>query len=516
MSRRQLVWVAAAFVVTRLAVLALFDPEIHRGDQAQYLRVAGSLSDWGVAGYLNPDYQVVRGDYYPYFRGDASEPDGSYNPLFWDPLYPLFVAVVLAIAGPSTLAIHWTQILLSFATLCIGMSALRRMFPDHDRVPIAFGWLFVAYLPLAGFTTKIMAETLDAFLLTSLVWAATRLPGGALRAGLIFGLILGTYASIKSYFFQMMPLVVGLIGLAYWQERTGEAFAARSKYVAPRLILIVLATLTVLAPTWIRTSNLTGGVALISTKGPWNFWKDNNNFQLVQHDWREPNVKVHNWLEQYYVSGSEALVSPYLKRVYADETNPIARPPCTVPLAELAACERNRAIVWALEDPLRFASRAIRKVANLWSPNNYIFNRAPRGNLAWHQNYRIELPDTLRWLLQFWVIGTYIFCGVAFFAALALPVQSSADRYARGLAVLCLTFLTLVVVPVGHGVSRFRLPFMLPVLMYAALAVVRRAELGGAISALRTSASPWRLVLGASFGFWAALVLSKLPLLLRP
>lgn len=516
MSRSQLVWVVAALLVTRLALLALFDPEIHRGDQAQYLRVAQSLSDWGVAGYLDPGYHVVRGDYYPYFRGDASDPDGPYNPIFWDPLYPVFVAGVLALAGPSPDAVRWAQFLLSLATLGIGISALRRMFPSAPRVPLVFGWLFVAYLPFAGFVTKIMAETLDAFLIASLIWAVTRLPKGAWKAVLTFGLLLGVYTSIKSYFFQMMPLVVGLAGWWYWRESSGEVLAVRARYVAPRLALIVLAVVAVLAPTWERTSNLTGGVAMISTKGPWNFWKDNNNLQIVRHDWREPNVKVHVWLDEYFKRGSAEAVSPELKRVYADPTHPLVRPPCVAPLAELSSCERNRAVAWALEDPLRFVGRALVKVSNLWSPNNYIFNRGPSGKLAWHQNYRFQLPDTLRWLLQFWVVGLYIAVGLGFFAALTVPPQSRADRYARGFALLCLVFLTFVVVPVGHGVSRFRLPFMLPVLMYAAFAYERRAALSQDVRGWLRGTSRLRWLWTAGFAFWALLVASKLPLLLKP
>ena len=519
---RSRVALAVAFLVTRLLILALFDPTVHEGDQRHYLRVAQSIFDHGVGGYFDPGFVVERGDYYPYFRGDVEDPDGKYNPIFWDPLYPLFVSGVFAVLGDSPDRVRWAQILISFLTMWVGMDAVRRMFPGQTNAPFVFAWLFVAYLPLAGYTTKIMSETLDTFLLVSLVWVVTGLKRGSLARFVGFGLLLGLYTQIKSYFLWFVPLVVLFVGLLNWWRGHAEpgndavAETASLRFLAPRLALIAAATFLALWPTYVRTANLTQGAAVISTKAPWNFWKDNNNFQLVAHDWRQPDVRVHRWLRTYYRTGATALVSPRMYRVYADPNDPNVRPPCDAPLSEMAACERNAAIAWALEDPIRFIRRALAKTANLWSPNNYIFNRAPPGKLAWHQNFRYPLPTWLRWVLQVLVIGLYIAVGVGFFAAIAGPVRSDADRFGRAFVLLGVVFLTFVVVPAGHGVSRFRLPLMVPILMFAALAFARRSALRSEIVAA-CGAQPLRTAcVGLGFLFWAGIVAVKLPLLLTP
>ena len=72
------------------------------------------------------------------------------------------------------------QLLLSLFTLLLGMDVVRRMFPDLPRAREWFGWFFVAYLPFAGFVTKLFAETLDAFLLTCTLWMIVRLQRSAL------------------------------------------------------------------------------------------------------------------------------------------------------------------------------------------------------------------------------------------------------------------------------------------------------------------------------------------------
>jgi len=519
---RSRVALVVAFLVTRLLILALFDPTIHKGDQQHYLRVAQSIFDHGASGYFDPGFVVERGDYYPFFRGDSEDPDGKYNPIFWDPLYPLFVSGVFATLGESPDQVRWAQILISFLTMWIGMGAVRRMFPAQTNAPFIFAWLFVAYLPLAGFTTKILSETLDAFLLVSLVWVATGLMGGSLARFVGFGLLLGLYTQVKSYFLHFIPLIVLLVGLLHWWRARTEpgndaaAETASLGFLAPRLALIAAATFLALWPTYIRTANLTQGTAAISTKGPWNFWKDNNNFRLVAHDWRQRNLKVHHWLEEYYETGSAALVSPQLYGVYPDPKHPSVRPPCDAPLSEMAACERSAAIAWVLEDPLRLIRRALAKTANLWSPNNAIFNRSRPGPLTWQQNYRYPLPPWLRWVLQLFVIGLYIAVGVGFFAAIAGPVRSTADRFGRVFTLSSVAFLTFVVVPLGHGVSRFRLPFMVLILMFAALAFARRSALHAEIVAACATRPLRTACVGLCFLFWAGIVAVKLPLLLAP
>lgn len=508
--RSRTLLIVAVFLATRLAVLALYAPELEAGDQTHYVRAARSILDHGFASYLDPGFTVQKGSSYPYFRSHPSLPDGPYNPIFWDPLYPLFLSLVFRVAGESLAAVRGVQLGLSLLGLLLGMQVVRRMFPENGRAAECFGWLTVAYLPFAGFVGKLFAETLDAFLLTVLLWMTSWLVASRPRAFLAFGALLGLYISIKSYWLQLLPFLGVLFGwLLLRSPRRPDA-----RGLAARLLLLLAGVGLVLAPTFVRNHNIGGGAWLLSTKGSWNFWKDNNHFKIVNHAWREEGLMVHTWLDAYYRVGDAGLVPTDLEGVYEDASTTRVRPPCDTNLAGLLACERRNAIGFFLEDPLRFARRALEKNANLWSPNSYIFNRAPPGSFAWNQNYRIELPPPVRYLLQLWVIGVYLLGMLAFFVGVALPAGSEAHRSVRAFTLLSLVFMTLVVVPWGHGVTRFRLPYMVPILMFASLGLLRaRWELPRLLRFEHPARSG---AVGLLVGALAAICAARLPLLLAP
>jgi len=461
--------IVVVFVLSRLLVLALYAPVLEAGDQSQYVRVAQSIVDHGFGSYLDPGFVVEKGPQYPYFHGHKSLPDGSYNPIFWDPLYPFFLAVVLDASGGKLGAVRAVQLLLSLLTLLIGMDTVRRMFPAEPAAPRVFGWLLVATLPFAGFVTKILGETLDAFLLTCLLWMVSRLAGQRALACLGFGLLLGLYVSIKSYWLQLLPLV--LLFVWWLVARCSEKPVPLGGRVG-RLALVLAGVIVVLLPTGLRNDRIGAGALLISTKGSWNLWKDNNHFRIENHGWRVEGLAIRSWLDAYYPERNLGAVPASLEGVYDDPAHTTVRPPCDTELAGLAACERGRALGFFFEDPLRFARRALEKNANLWSPNSYVFNRAPPGRWAWNQNFRVELPGPVRYGLQLWVALLYLLSMLAFFVGVGLPARSSAHRGVRAFTILSLLCLVLVVVPWGHGVTRFRLPFMVPILMFASVGLL--------------------------------------------
>lgn len=480
MTRGRLAAIVLAFLVTRLVVTAVHDPEIHTGDQFEYVRVAQSIVAHGATGYFAPGFVIEKGRYYPWYRGMARWPDGRYNPIFWDPLYPLFVASVFAVAGESLDAVRYVQIAVSLATLLLGMAVVRRLLPEQPRAPEFFGWLAVAYLPFAGYTTKIMPETLDGLLLVGLVWLITRLPGQRLLDHLLFGLAFGVYVQIRSYFMEFLPIVMLLLAWLWWGElrRAGQSLdrgLLSRQFLA--LALVVVGFVAALAPTYVRNHHISGGHLVLSTKGNWNVWMDNNGFQLRGHDWRQSNGHVHKWTKAYYRRGDVDRVSKKLKHVYWDESNPAVRPPCDVAFEAMSGCERRNAIAWALEDLPRWVWRAALKNAATWSPNNYIFNRGPPGDFAWHQNYRVELSTFVRYVLQIYVMGLYVLVMVAGLWGLTAHASNEAQRYAAPFVLASILFLVFIVMPMGHGVSRFRLPFMWPISMFAVLGLMNRSEL---------------------------------------
>lgn len=473
---RKVVAILAVFAITRLVVWWLYDPGVGRGDETQYLRIAESIATHGASGYLDPGYRLERvPGFYPYFHGHKSLPDGQFNPIFWDPLYPLFLAISSFVFGPSPAAVRALQLLISAATLLLGISIVRELFPRNPQASKTFGWLFVAFLPFAGYVTKLLGETLDAFFLTLMIWLMIRLGADRLRHSFSLGLLLGCYVSLKSYWFQLLPL---LMAFAWWaRARTAPAPVTTTRQLL-HAVLVVSGCALLLTPTFVRNHNIGDVSFTVSTKSSWNFWKDNNNFLVENHNWRAPGLKIRSWLKPYYESGNVDQVSRLLEGVYYDPSQPV-RPPCDVPLPELTACERDRAVAFFIEDPLRFIRRALEKNLNLWSPNSYVFNRAPPGNWAWNQNLRIELPTVVRYALQIWGIAAYLLVMFASFIGFASQAQSPRDQVTRALVALCIGCLIFIVVAVGHGLTRFRLPYMVPLAMYAALglSVARRTFL---------------------------------------
>jgi hypothetical protein len=508
-----LLLIVVAFLITRLSVIALYAPELRAGDETQYVRVAESIIDHGISRYLNPGFVVQKGPYYPYFHNHKSLPDGHYNPIFWDPLYPLFLSAIYKVAGPSHGAVRLVQLFLSLLTLLIGMDVVRRMFPRCTRGAEWFGWMTVAYLPFAGFVTKLLAETLDAFLLTCILWMITRLPRNLPRAFFAFGLLLGLYVSIKSYW---LPLLPAILALSWWllSRSNGEQIAWRGQ--AARMLLVLAGIVVMLTPTYVRNYNIGGAALLISTKGSWNLWKDNNHFKIENHGWREEGVKVHTWLRTYYGRGTADRGPSSLEGVYYDDAATSIRPPCDANLDKLLSCERKNAMSFFIEDPLRFTRRALEKNANLWSPNSYIFNRAPPGKWAWHQNFRIELPTFSRYLLQIWVILCYLLVMLLFFVGITVPLESVAHRFVRAFVVLFLLYLTLVVVPWGHGVTRFRLAYTYPILMLSVLGLVRARSVFSQLSGFDRGTMGRIAVLFTLVGLFVALNVARLPILLAP
>jgi hypothetical protein len=510
---RRVLPIVAAFLITRLLVLALYAPEIVWGDQLQYIRVAASNLDHGWLNYLDPGFVLEAGSYYPYYKSSPSLPDGQFNPIFWDPLYPLFLSAVYELAGPSNGAVRVVQLLLSLFTLLLGMDVVRRMFPGSPRAPEWFGWFFVAYLPLAGFVTKLFTETLDAFLLTCILWMIVRLQRSGLLGFLALGALLGLYVSIKSYFLLLLPAI---LALAWWMLWRAEGERTAPRHQTAGLFMVLVGIVVVLAPTYVRNYNVTGGTTLLSTKGSWNLWKDNNRFRIENHAWREQGVDVRKWLLAYYRLGSVDLVPTSLEGVYYDPAETNVRPPCDTSLDELTACERKNAIAFMLEDPLRFAKRALEKNANLWSPNNFIFNRAPPGKWGWMQNYRIELPTPVRYVLQIWVILCYGAAMLLFFVGITVPGESGAHRIVRAFVVLVLLYLTFIVVAWGHGENRYRLPYMVPILMFSVLGVLRGRGVLAQLACPTARSAGRAAVLVILVALFAALNLSRLPVLLAP
>lgn len=160
--RTELLIAGVAFAL-RLAYV-LFAPQIPLagGDGVLYLRIADAL------------------------RG-ALPPDAA--PTFYQPLYPMFLALVRSVFGDGLVAIRVLQAALSAATVFVTAAAARRHV--SPRAGVLAGWIGALWVPAIFESGVVYTETLYAFLLTCALALTLRhlaVPSvrAALQAGLLF------------------------------------------------------------------------------------------------------------------------------------------------------------------------------------------------------------------------------------------------------------------------------------------------------------------------------------------
>jgi hypothetical protein len=132
------------------------------------------------------------------------------------------------------------------------------------------------------------------------------------------------------------------------------------------------------------------------------------------------------------------------------------------------------------------------------------------------QNYRIELPTPVRYLLQIWVILCYGASMLLFFVGITVPGVSGAHRIVRAFVALVLLYVTFVVVPWGHGENRYRLPYMVPILMFSVLGALRGRAVLAQLARPTARSAGRAAVLVTLVVLFAVLNFSRLPALLAP
>jgi tetratricopeptide (TPR) repeat protein len=209
------------------------------------------------------------------------------------PLYPYFLAIVYAVAGPSALAVRVIQAALGGASCVLLAAAGRRFF--SRGVGLGAGLVLALYGPAIFYTGLVHKMALDLFFTTFMLYALARAeapdqPDGARRQGprwlLLTGLGLGCLALTRENALAWLPVLLVAVALRRRRgeaagpggggrgpERRGQAAAAEGVRAAAWLLV---GALFVLAPVAARNAAL-GGVPLVTTsQAGVNFYLGNN------------------------------------------------------------------------------------------------------------------------------------------------------------------------------------------------------------------------------------------------
>jgi tetratricopeptide (TPR) repeat protein len=253
------------------------------------------------------------------------------------PLYPYFLAVVLALGGSAEWGVRLVQVALgSLACVFLGRAAARSFGP---AVGLIAGCGLALYAPAVYFDGLWQKPVLDGFLLSALLWLLAATPIGVGRA-IGAGALLGALALSRENALALTP-VVGL----WLALLPGESRARRVRTVAGFALGLAL----VLAPVGARNLWL-GGRFLVTTSqlGP-NLWIGNHPNATGRY---EPLVPAH---------GSA--------RFERDDARKLAEAAAGRSLSpgEVSDYWRDRALAFARDEPLAWAKLQLRKVALVFS-----------------------------------------------------------------------------------------------------------------------------------------------------
>jgi 4-amino-4-deoxy-L-arabinose transferase-like glycosyltransferase len=281
-----LILVALAFVV-RLAFVLSLEDRTYWHDAREYHALATGLVE----------------------TGHYSKPDGSPT-AFWPPGYPLFLALVYMILGPSVMAARVIQALIGAATCpLIYLVGVRLV----GRKPAMLAAIIAAGYPLFVYTSgTLYPVTLLTFLWSAILYlcfravegsasgfgatARTHSAGGrkcAAAAGLLAGyLALVTPSALPALLLAALWLIwAGSRGpepigdareeriIRETARQTGSASGrtTRSAWRGAQLALLFLLPLGVIVGAWaVRNSQALGSPVLGSTNGGYNFWLGNH------------------------------------------------------------------------------------------------------------------------------------------------------------------------------------------------------------------------------------------------
>jgi len=220
--------------------------------------------------YYRPAVKELWGDESRYLESAtrllAGDP-GWHPGLLWPPLYPRFVAGILAV-GQTLVAVQAVQTLLLVVAAAVLWDLCRRL-TGSAVAAAAAAFLTVAFPPLAAFAHYLWPEVVHLLLFLVVLWVVVTRPRSWWWAAL-GGVALGLALLAKNL---LLPFVPVLVVAAAWPARgAGGARRVREAVggVGPILLLVGVAGVTV-APT-VVTNYRSSGVAAIADSSAFNLW----------------------------------------------------------------------------------------------------------------------------------------------------------------------------------------------------------------------------------------------------
>ncbi len=422
-----------ALLIRALALWAAWDAQLVLDEQLYLIRAEALLRGEGFVGSFqswvrHPDTTMMAG--LPQYAG-------SYQP----PLYTMFVASILALPGLGVGAVKIVQLLLSVLTVFVVYRIGRRWF--DERCALAAAALCALYPNFIAFTHYLWSETLFVFLVTLAIAYVTRGKDASRRELLVAGLLFGLAALTRSAILYFLP-VVGL-----WLVWVHRAQGPRA-LLRPALLLAVLVPI---APWTVRSCLLHEGFVLIDTNGPFNLWRGNTptTFASRANPPGGTYAAPFDGLPLMPVASQNPRLLVELVKRDLHEPQP----------TDLEIARHARRLAWnhIREDPTAFLRRGWIKIVDMWNPTSFLLRQFRVGAYG-ATNATAEA--LLGWSA---VLGFLVTMG----AGLVGLFASRRDPHAW-LVIALLLFFT-AIHAVTFGLTRFRLPLMPFVILFAGQAM---------------------------------------------
>lgn len=252
--------------------------------------VHGTL--WWI--YYRPVPKVLWGDEATYWQSATALLSGDQGwrpePL-WPPLYPQFLAGIMAVGGPSAMCIQAVQTGLLIAAAVL-LADLTRRLSGSPIAAVVAGALTVLYPPLVAFAHYLWPEVLHLFLLVALLWLLVARSERAAWCG-VAGVTAGLALLTKSL---LGPFTLVIL-LAAFARRPLAASLVRAA-------IFVFALGVTVAPTVLEQHRLTGRF-MIADSSAFNLWvglndraRRNFDIDVVSGVWREYESSADTFAER--------------------------------------------------------------------------------------------------------------------------------------------------------------------------------------------------------------------------
>jgi len=352
------------------------------------------------------------------------------------PLYPGFVALVWTVIGEKSLwVIRIVQIVISLFNVVLLYFLGRQMF--SQRVALWAAGIFCFYPSIVAFNFFLLTEVLFTFFLTLFVSSYLMLlrtgrPAMAVGTGCVLGL-----AALTRSILWPFPLL--LCPLAFLSLQGNRSI--RFKLVG----CLFLGYLIVVAPWAVRNTNLQGVVTIVNTMGGITLLMGNYEHTPLNRAW-DPTLTLRG----------EKSIYKNLSEEHPEASN------WTEGQKEKWA--KKTAINFILEHPVLTVKRSLVKFGNFWGLERTIIGGF---QLGYYQP-----PQWFAILASVAIPVVYVL--VMVLACLGVFFASPADKRIHWVILLIIFFVSgLHALVFGH--SRYHLPLMPFIILYAASALSQRS-----------------------------------------